>query len=300
LALATLACMGFVATLAIDLDAKWAFGIRPGEHFRPSERYVARRFGVKLPRKGALQAAAVSELKPLARSISAANGRKLFLGTCMSCHGDQGQGLPGQGKPLVTNTFIASLDDAKLLDFVKAGRPPWDPMNTTKVQMPPRGGNPMLNDDDLRDIVAYVRTLQSPAASTAAPAAPSANGASNEPAVAAQPLEPAPSKLAAHRWIVSSPPGGPEGIVAEEFAELTRPEWRPPRDAVAFANGYYAAAQFGGLHAIIVASILGILCVHAIRFGVKPDRRAPLALGAAGAAMLAITWLLMFPFVYLI
>ncbi len=32
--------------------------------------------------------------------------------------------------------------------------------NTTKVDMPPKGGNPALKDDDLVNIAAFLRSLQ--------------------------------------------------------------------------------------------------------------------------------------------
>jgi disulfide bond formation protein DsbB len=40
------------------------------------------------------------------------------------------------------------------------GRSTWDPLNTTGIEMPAKGGNPMLTDDDLRELVAYMRYLQ--------------------------------------------------------------------------------------------------------------------------------------------
>lgn len=89
-----------------------------------------------------------------------ANGDKLFHSTCIACHGKGGAGVAGNGKALVKNPFVQSLDDDGLLAFVKQGRTPTDPKNTTGIQMPPKGGNPALSDDDLLDIIAYLRTLQ--------------------------------------------------------------------------------------------------------------------------------------------
>jgi disulfide bond formation protein DsbB len=89
-----------------------------------------------------------------------ANGTKLFNSLCISCHGKAGVGIPGNGKPLVKNPFVQSLDDDGLLAFVKQGRGPSDPKNTTGIQMPPKGGNPALSDDDILDIISYLRTLQ--------------------------------------------------------------------------------------------------------------------------------------------
>jgi disulfide bond formation protein DsbB len=92
----------------------------------------------------------------------AAAGETLFAGTCVSCHGVDAKGLPGLGKDMTTSEFIASQTDQQLIDFIKVGRPTGDPANTTGVDMPPKGGNPALDDQDIADIVAYIRTLNNP------------------------------------------------------------------------------------------------------------------------------------------
>jgi mono/diheme cytochrome c family protein len=94
-----------------------------------------------------------------------AHGTKVYAGTCIACHGKDGRGLPSLGKDLVNSSFCKSLDDDALLAFVKRGRDPSDPLNTTKILMPPKGGNPALSDDDLLDVIAYVRSLQKQVAS---------------------------------------------------------------------------------------------------------------------------------------
>lgn len=87
-------------------------------------------------------------------------GQQRFAGTCSTCHGPDGKGLPKLGKNLVTSEWAKSKTDAELLEFLKVGRPALDPLNTTKVDMPPKGGNPALTEKDLVDIVAFVRYLQ--------------------------------------------------------------------------------------------------------------------------------------------
>ncbi|MBL9120627.1 MAG: c-type cytochrome [Phycisphaerae bacterium] len=101
-----------------------------------------------------------------------ASGNKLYHSLCVACHGKGGVGMPNNGKALVDNEFVRSLDDDGLLAFVKQGRSPSDPKNTTGIQMPPKGGNPALSDDDILDIIAYLRTLQGGAngAATGGPA----------------------------------------------------------------------------------------------------------------------------------
>jgi mono/diheme cytochrome c family protein len=86
-------------------------------------------------------------------------GQELFAGTCAACHGPQGEGIPGLGKDMTTSQFIAGKTDQELIDFIKVGRDPSDPLNTTGVAMPPKGGNPALSDQDLADIVAFIRTI---------------------------------------------------------------------------------------------------------------------------------------------
>lgn len=90
----------------------------------------------------------------------AARGKTLYTQTCVSCHGADAKGLPGLGKDLTNNTFIKSESDQQLVNFIKQGRPASDPANTTKIDMPPKGGNPALTDAQIADIVAYMRTLQ--------------------------------------------------------------------------------------------------------------------------------------------
>ena len=86
-------------------------------------------------------------------------GRDKFLATCSACHGPAGEGVPNLGKDMTTSEFIAGKTDAELIAFIKVGRDPSDPLNTTGVAMPPKGGNPALSDQDLADVVAFIRSI---------------------------------------------------------------------------------------------------------------------------------------------
>ncbi|NOZ51136.1 MAG: c-type cytochrome, partial [Chloroflexi bacterium] len=70
----------------------------------------------------------------------AAKGAALFSKTCQACHGEGGVGVEGFGKSLTTSEFVAGLSDAEFMAFVKHGRPSGDPLNTTGLDMPPKGG----------------------------------------------------------------------------------------------------------------------------------------------------------------
>lgn len=89
-----------------------------------------------------------------------AKGQELYSQVCVACHGPDGAGVEGLGKPFTTSEFVRSHSDQELLEFVKTGRPISDPENTTGVDMPPKGGNPALTDEQIMDIIAYIRTLQ--------------------------------------------------------------------------------------------------------------------------------------------
>ena len=87
-------------------------------------------------------------------------GKEQFDMVCSACHGFDGEGIEGLGKPFTTSEFLAEKSDEEMVEFIKVGRPSGDPLNTTGVDMPPKGGNPALSEEQILDIVAYVRTLQ--------------------------------------------------------------------------------------------------------------------------------------------
>ena len=90
-------------------------------------------------------------------------GREEFMRTCTACHGPKGEAKPNLGKDLRESEFLESKSDAEMKMFLKLGRNTWEPENTTGVAMPPKGGNPMITDDDLVDIVQFLRYLQADA-----------------------------------------------------------------------------------------------------------------------------------------
>lgn len=95
-----------------------------------------------------------------------ASGSRLFVASCASCHGRDAKGMPGLGRDLTISTFVAERDDDAMLAFLLKGRDTSDPLNITKVAMPPKGGNPALNEDDLLDIIAFLRSVHFPTQGT--------------------------------------------------------------------------------------------------------------------------------------
>ena len=91
-----------------------------------------------------------------------AHGQQIFTVLCATCHGIDGSGIKGLGKSFVTSEYVRKASDDQLVDLLIKGRDAKDPLNSTGVLMPPKGGNPSLTEKDLRDVVAYVRTLNHP------------------------------------------------------------------------------------------------------------------------------------------
>jgi disulfide bond formation protein DsbB len=121
------------------------------------------------------------------RASDARYGELLYAGSCKSCHGARGQGMPHQGVDLRGSTFIAARDDQQLIAFIKKGRLPGDPESVQGLIMPPRGGNPALDDTSLAHIVAFLRQIQQEAqgqdqrAAAAAAAAAVSSASANQP-----------------------------------------------------------------------------------------------------------------------
>jgi disulfide bond formation protein DsbB len=88
-----------------------------------------------------------------------AQGGEFFASTCSACHGPDAKGLPNLGKDLTTSEYVRDNADDTLMTLLKEGRPSGHELNTTGVDMPPKGGNPSLSDDDLMTIIAYLRSI---------------------------------------------------------------------------------------------------------------------------------------------
>src|SRR5256885_16369999 len=88
------------------------------------------------------------------------HGEQIFMTTCATCHGQDGKGIKGLGKSLLGSEFVHKANDEQLAQMIAKGRDAKDPLNSTGVAMPPNGGNAALTANDLRDVIAYLRTLK--------------------------------------------------------------------------------------------------------------------------------------------
>lgn len=112
------------------------------------------------PSAEAVSIAQSSESVDFTKDPALEAARQAYLASCSACHGQRGEGMTGLGTPLAGSSFLQSKSDSALATFIKTGRSPWDPDSQTGMDMPARGGNPALSDDDLALIIAYLRAMQ--------------------------------------------------------------------------------------------------------------------------------------------
>ncbi len=221
-------------------------------------------------------------------------GRKLYLRTCMSCHGASGEGLPGLGKPLRSSSFVADRDDAALVRFVEKGRAKNDPLNTTGMVMLPKGGNPSLKIQDLFDIVAFLRALQQQ------------SGSESPPGLAA-------AKFVIPRSTIPPPPAGPPGLARldDEYKPMSdapagtdapdpRYDADRPANAHIFFGIYFAMTGLHGLHVIAGMFVITWLLVRSMKGHFSPGYFTPVDLGALYWHIVDLIWIFLFPLLYLI
>lgn len=88
-----------------------------------------------------------------ATSIAAPDGKQVYGGTCIACHGPNGRGaLPGI-PDLTGKAGRLAKSESELLQRVRDGfQSPGSPM-----AMPPKGGDASLTDDDLKAVIRYMK-----------------------------------------------------------------------------------------------------------------------------------------------
>lgn len=115
-------------------------------------------------------------------------GENSFQTTCSACHGFNAMGIPGLGKALIGSEFVNSQTDEQIVAFLQVGRAVTDPLNTTGVMMPARGGNPNFTDEKLYEIVDYLRSLNMAANQAASGIVPTAAPTSSGPVATSAPF----------------------------------------------------------------------------------------------------------------
>jgi heme/copper-type cytochrome/quinol oxidase subunit 3 len=230
----------------------------------------------------------------------AAQGKRIFLGTCAACHAPDGSGVKGQGQNLRDSVFLKDKTDAQALAFVKAGRQPFDPESKLHLAMPARGGNPSLSDASLLDAIAYVRELEKSAAVAAKAPSVAVAVAATSPAARA-PAPDQPQVIDGELWlphsILPAASTGPTGATRGTI-ELQKPgaEGRAASNVRRF---FSLLLLVNGLHSIYVlfGVVLGVWLLVSTTSGRVP--KVPLAMAAAYWAVIGAIGVLLIPAFYL-
>jgi sulfur-oxidizing protein SoxX len=86
-------------------------------------------------------------------------GRKIFmtkkLGNCLACHDVNGDKVDGPGSFGPKLQYLSAWPEQALYDKI------YDPYTTNPVSaMPPFGKNGVLNDEQIKAVVAYLKTIK--------------------------------------------------------------------------------------------------------------------------------------------
>jgi glucose/arabinose dehydrogenase len=93
-------------------------------------------------------------------------GEEIYRIYCASCHGSNNPGedlINPIGSVLVDNDFIQMSTDDELLTYLKVGRAADHPDNESNIAMPAQAA--ILDDEQLTQVIAYMRALNDPALS---------------------------------------------------------------------------------------------------------------------------------------
>jgi len=287
LGLTFLGACGFLVIKAIEYTPKFQHGLLWGTRFDPDPHYVAAHFGHG---RHPAEVAHEAEEEPAVAAEPARDlerGKKIAFETCASCHGADLRGMPKNGKSLVTSEFVAAKSDPELLAFLKVGRQPFDPANTTGVAMPPRGGNPTLTDEKLQDVIAFLREVQA-----------KGEEEGGEVVLASAPAE--GEAFALPKSVIPPAPPGPEGLASGAFPGIPAAVPAPPPDAHRFFAIYFMMTGLHGIHVLAGMLVIGWLMIGAALGRYTEAWYTPVDLVGLFWHVVDLIWIFLFPLFYLI
>ncbi|MDP7009088.1 MAG: cytochrome c oxidase subunit 3 [Phycisphaerales bacterium] len=242
-----------------------------------------------------------------------AKGKKLWDSTCRSCHGVIGEGVVGQGVPLDDNSYVLDHTDGELVDFIMVGRAANAPDSVLQLQMPPKGGNPMLKEADILDVVTYIRTWQIEKTSTEEDVEEVAEESAVVEEVVVTPaveVEEEPFLSSLPRSTVPEAMAAPTGLAPESASEAQRMAvYKPavpqldenrPANAHLFFGLYFLMTGLHGIHVIVGMLVLVWLMWRLQRGDFNKDYYAPVECGGLYWHIVDVIWIFLFPLWYLI
>jgi mono/diheme cytochrome c family protein len=114
--------------------------------------------------------------KPTPESLE--RGRKVYLASCVSCHGDKGKGDGPQVKDLKNEDGTPNVPRDLTSGVFKGGGDPHILFSRIRLGIPgtPMPATPTLSNAEMFDLINYVRAFSQPPAAVASPAAAISSG----------------------------------------------------------------------------------------------------------------------------
>jgi cytochrome c oxidase subunit 3 len=301
----------FMGVKYIEYKTKWEHGLVLGDFYDPDEAYFAAHIdGNEHKEADADEHRAeddeTSASVPKEYVPSDKRGRMIFSGTCASCHGPDGTGMVNQGADLHDGGFVASKTDKELLTFLKLGRQSWDADSKMKLQMPPKGGNPTLTEEHLKDVIAYLRVLlkENVTTDSVATGLPTTTDTISNDVGDSVVLTAADLALMIPRSNIPPPGEAPQGLneeyfTSKEVAESHTPDVSPS-DLRMFFSIYFLLTGLHGFHVLIGMFVMLWLIFRSIKGHFGPDYFTPVDMGGLYWHLVDLIWIFVFPLLYLI
>ncbi|MBK8027986.1 MAG: cytochrome c [Chloroflexi bacterium] len=101
-----------------------------------------------------------ADVTAVARQGDVERGQQYFLPrTCGDCHGFNGERAAPRSAADYVAAGLTCASDVDLLAFIREGARPDHTDNVTGIAMPPSGGQPAWTDEQMLDLIAYIRWL---------------------------------------------------------------------------------------------------------------------------------------------
>ena len=240
------------------------------------------------------------------------HGKMLWDATCRSCHGATGEGVPGQGVALDENAYVQHHTDAELVEFITVGRTAASPDTVLYLEMPPKGGNPMLKEQQMYDIVAYMRTLEVPAGPTGEDTTAVAHE-TNSASIAISPvpktslplIDDLPRSTVPHANQAATGLAPESDSQAQRMAVYVRPavpqlDEHRPANAHLFFGLYFLMTGLHGIHVLIGMVVLLWLMWRVQRGDFTKRHFTAVECGGLYWHIVDVIWIFLFPLWYLI